>query len=101
MTAIKEKAPTLWDIGVELDDIHTQLEQIVDTLCIFNEQVDGDLGFLKQHDSCGQWFAERYEMARSLMSIAQLHMINTLAEMSTQIDAIYDANKKARSQAAE
>lgn len=101
MTATADTANYLWEIGANLDDIHTQLGQIIDTLRIFEEKVDGDLDFLKESDSCAKWFVERYDTTRSLMSVIQLHMINTLTEMRTQIDAIYETSRKARPQTTE
>ena len=101
MNVTVDTTPTLWGIGAELDDIHTRFGQILDTLRIFEEQVDGDLDFLKKHDGCAKWFVERYDMTRSLMSVAQIYMINTLEEMRTQIDVIYEAARKARSRATE
>jgi len=100
-TATADTADALWEIGANLDDIYTQLGQIIDTLRIFEEKVDGDLDFLKECDGCAKWFVERYDMTRSLMSVIQLHMINTLTEMRTQIDAIYETSRKARPRATE
>lgn len=101
MPATADTANTLWEIGTNLDDVHAQLGQIIDTLRIFEEKVDGDLDFLKGCNDRAKWFVERYNMTRSLMSVAQLYMINTLQEMRTQIDAIYEISRKARPRATE
>ena len=98
MTATKETAATsLWNIGAELDDIHFQFHQIRNMLYIFDEHLDGELDFLKRcDDGYVQHFIERYDMLRSVMEVMQLRINDTIDAMRVQIDAVYEADRKAR-----
>ena len=99
MTATKETAATcLWSIGTELDDIHFQFHQIRNMLYIFDEHLEGELDFMKQcDDSYVQHFIKRYDMLRSVMDVMQLRINDAIDAMQVQIDAVYEADGKARS----
>lgn len=100
MTAdqIKEITATpLWGIGTELDDIHAQLHQVRNMLYIYEEHIEGEFDFLKRcNDGYVQHFLKRYDMLRSVMEVMQLHLNGAIESMRLQIDAVYDADRKAR-----
>lgn len=101
MTATKElpaSATCLWDIGAELDDIHVQFYQVKNMLYVFDEHLERELDFLKKCDGdYVQSFINRYDMLRSVMEIMQLRINGAIAAMRVQIDAVYEADRKARS----
>lgn len=100
MTATKEAAATatcLWDIGSELDDIHEQFHQVQNMLYVYNEHLDGELDYMKKIDNgLIQHFIKRYDMLHSVMEVMQLRINDAIDAMQVQIDAIYEADRKAR-----
>ena len=104
MTATKEAAAAtcLWDIGTELDDIHVQLHQVRNMLYVYDERLEGDLDFMKKCDvGCVQHFIKRYDMLRSVMEVMQFRINNAIDAMQVQINALYEADRKARPRATE
>lgn len=95
---IKEATATsLWDIGTELDDIHVQLHQVRNMLYIYEEHIENEFDFLKRcDDGYVRRFLKRYDMLRSVMEVMQLHINEAIESMRAQIDAVYEANRKAR-----
>lgn len=88
----------LWNIGAELDDIHVQLYQVRNMLYIFDENLESELDFMKQsNDGYVHNFLKRYDLLRSLMEVMQLRITESLDDMRVQIDAVYEADMKARS----
>lgn len=98
MTATKEAAATcLWDIGAELDDIHVQFHQVRNMLYVYDEHLEGELDFMKKCDAgYVQHFIKRYDVLRSVMEVMQLRINDAIDAMRVQIDAVYEADRKAR-----
>ena len=97
MTATKTAAAVtcLWDIGAELDDIYVQIQQVRNMLYIFDEHLDGELDFMKEHTAgYAKYFIKRYDMLHSVMEVMQLHINDAIDAMRVQIDAVYEADRK-------
>lgn len=95
-------ATCLWDIATELDNIHVQLHQVCNMLYVYDEHLEGELDFLKKHDDGPiQYFVNRYDLIRSVMEVMQLRINDAIDAMQVQIDALYEADKKARPRATE
>lgn len=102
MTATKEAAAAtcLWDIAAELDDIHVQFHQVRNMLYVYDEHLEGELDFLKKHDDgLTQHFVNRYDIIRSVMEVMQLRINDAIDAMQVQINALYEADRKARPRA--
>lgn len=90
-----EATISLWNIGADFDDIHSQLNSILDTINIFEEQLDSEVEFLKRCDNAyAKHFLQRYDMIKSLLYVIQLCTSDTLNDMRMKIDAVYEADKK-------
>jgi len=93
---------SLWNIGLELDDIHAQLHQVRNMLYVYDEHLEGELDFLKKHDDgLTRHFVDRYDLIRSVMEVMQLRINDAIDAMRVQIDAVYEADRKARPRATE
>ena len=88
----------LWNIASELDDVSAGLHQIDNLLHVYEEHIENEIEFLKEHDTTGtaRYFVDRYDMLRSLMEVIQLHVYGAADLLQKQIDAIYAADKKMR-----
>lgn len=93
---------TLFDIGTELDDVHSQFYRIINLLYIFDEHLEGDLDFLKRsNDVYAKHFLKRYEILHSMMDVIQISINEASDNMQQQIDAIYETDRKAQSRSPE
>lgn len=90
-----EAAISLWNIGADFDDIHFQLNNILNTIYIFEEQLDSEVEFLKRcDDAYAKHFIQRYDMIKSLLDVIRSYTCDTLNDMRMKIDAVYEADKK-------
>ena len=95
MNKTTENTISLWNIGTEFDEIHTQLNHILNMINVFEEQLDGEVDFLKKSDDGFAYhFVQRYDMIQSMLFIIQTYTYDTLRDMRIQIDAVYEADKK-------
>ena len=89
-------ATSLWDIGDALDYIQVNLNQVSNMLEIFDEQIEGDLGYLKKtNDVYAEMFVLRYDMLRSLLEVMKVNLHGAIEELRQQINAVYEADRKA------
>lgn len=101
MTATKEAAATtsrtLFDIADELEHIHVAFHQVENMLSVYDEHLEGELDFMKKCDNgYVQHFIKRYDMLHSVVEIMQLRINDAIDAMQVQIDAVYEADRKAR-----
>ena len=90
-------ATCLWDIGMRLDDIYVQFHQVRNMLYVYDEVIEGDLDFMKLSDDCyAKHFLDRYDKLRSVMEVMQISINEAIDAMRAQIDAVYEADRKAR-----
>lgn len=82
----------LWDIGVELDDIHTYLEQIINMLFVYGESMEREFDAIKD-SALGEHFNARYDTIKSVLDVAIIRLCETLDNMRVQIDAVYEAGR--------
>ena len=87
-----------WNIGNELDEINAQLKQVQDMLQIYDEQIESDMRFVREHerDSGASYFISRYDMLHSLLAVTQLQIINISKSITNQATVAYDAHMVAK-----
>ena len=84
-----------WDIGAALDDISVQLHQVQNMLQIYDEHIESELQFVREHDGGGgvSYFINRYDMLRSILEVTQLYVLNISKDLKRQVNAAYTAHK--------
>lgn len=85
-------AASLWNVGADLDNKHTQLARIGNILYVFGEIMDEEVRFLQEHKATSH-FVGRYDIIKSLLDTANLDLIDMIKEMRVCIDAIYEHSK--------
>ena len=90
------KTATIWDIASDLEGTHVHLHQIRNMLIIYDEHLESDLDFLKNNNKTAAHFVDRYDLLRSMMEVMQSGLNSAVNEMEAQINALYDADRKAR-----
>lgn len=88
---------TLFDIAVNLEHIHVEFHRVENMLSVYDERIESDIEFLGGiKDGYVQHFISRYDALRSVMEVMQTNLCAAVNEMRSQIDAIYEADRKAR-----
>lgn len=89
-------AADFFDVGATLDDINVRLHQAQNMLCIYDENIEDELKFIREHEDIGtSYFVGRYDIYRSLLEVIQLYIVDASRDLKQSIEVIYEAHRAA------
>ena len=87
-------AADFFDVGATLDDINVRLHQAQNMLCIYDENIEDELKYIREHENIGtRYFVDRYDIYRSLLEVIQLYIVDASRDLKQSIEVIYEAHR--------
>lgn len=87
-------AADFFDIGAALDDINVRLHQVQNMLCIYDENIEDELKYIREHENIGtKYFVDRYDIYRSLLEVIQFYIVDANRDLKQSIEVIYEEHR--------
>lgn len=87
----------LIDVADKLDDCLLAFRCVSDLLTVFSERLEEELRFLKlSKDAYAISFLKRYDVLRSLEYVAEIHLYDTIEDMTDHADTVREIYANAR-----